>query len=271
MNSDQVIFNKIEDSSLYDQLLAQAIDYAILSIPFTFDRMGIRDLKKKIINIAKGKFAENLFFHFLSANKINFDNQMTNTPFYSIDKRDFILKNIEWDIKNNFLIHENETLKPDEYIKLLGLIPYRGDWDQWGKRNIKYFPNTTSCGYVFTFMQKKQSKNDQDFFDLKYTFKQEMFLRDLYEKFQGKQQPISPYESKWFWHSFESLGGTYKLNCNYRPQMVITAIALPDAFSKFDLYKPSQVTGKYMRTIIPNMGIPIGSLDSFKEFVFNND
>lgn len=267
MDSDEVIFAKIGDPTIYDQLLKDAIDYAIISIPFTFDRMGIRDLKKKITNIAKGKLAENLFFYYLAQNNIDFDQYTTSTPFYKIDRRDFILKGKEWDIKNNFLVHDNELLEKEEYIELLGLIPNRGEWDQWGKRNQKYFTQSLSTAYVFTFMQKNRSKDGEDFFSMKFSFKQEIFLRDLYDKFEGKQQQQSPYETKWFWDAFEAIDGPYSFTCRYRPQMAITGVAFPETFNDFTLYKPSQVTGKYMRTIIPNMGIPIKNLKSFREFL----
>jgi hypothetical protein len=271
MNSDEVIFAKIHDNGIYDQLLKDAINYAIISIPFTFDRMGIRDLKKKITNIAKGKLAENLFFFHLTENNIAFDQKITSTPFYTVDKRDFILKGKEWDIKNNYLIHEEEILPKDEYIELLGLIPHRGEWDQWGKRNQKFFSQSTSTAYVFTFMQKNRSKAGDDFFSIQFSFKQEIFLRDLYEKFEGKKQQQSPYETKWFWDAFEAIDGPYTFTCQYRPQMVITGVALPETFNDFTLYKPSQVTGRYMRTIIPNMGIPIKKLKSFQEFIKDNE
>ena len=62
MNSEEIIFYKISEVEEQKRIMNTAIDYAILSIPFTLDRLGNRNLTKNILNIAKGKFAENYFY-----------------------------------------------------------------------------------------------------------------------------------------------------------------------------------------------------------------
>ena len=83
MDTSDLILTQIDTESTYETLMRNAVEYAILSIPFTFDRMGIRDLNRKILNIAKGKFAENMLAYFLNSQKIAIDrqNKIWATPF----------------------------------------------------------------------------------------------------------------------------------------------------------------------------------------------
>ena len=57
IESDVILVDGIPRES-YNQIIKKGLEYAIISIPFTYDRMGIPDLVQKIINIAKGKVAE---------------------------------------------------------------------------------------------------------------------------------------------------------------------------------------------------------------------
>jgi len=267
MHESDLITTDITDADTYEGLLREAIEYAILSIPFTFDRMGIRDLKKKIINIAKGKFAENLFASFLNSKGISIDQKTTSTPFFQTDKRDFILDNLEWDIKNNYLTHANAYLNGSQYLDLLALIPNRASWDQWSKRNHKYFNETSGTGYVFTFMRKSGVDEHRDFFDINFSFAQELFIRDLYETYEGKHQITSPYEKSWFWEVFHSKGNPFGIVLRSHPQMIISGIATARDYDRFENFKPSQVQSPYLRTIISNMGLHISELRSFKSMV----
>ena len=38
--------------------MSDSVDYALLSIPFTINRIGIDGVQERVLNIAKGKFAE---------------------------------------------------------------------------------------------------------------------------------------------------------------------------------------------------------------------
>lgn len=270
METNELIVTDLDTGYSYEALLRNAVEYAMLSIPFTFDRMGIRDLNKKILNIAKGKFAENILAFFLTSKGIEVDRQTTSTPFYQSDNKDFVLNNFEWDIKNNYLSHDRDMLDPQEYLDLLALIPNRGEWDQWGKREKTFFPNSSGTAYVFTFMKKSNRNERNDFFDIKYSFEQELFIRDLYERFQGKHQLNSPYEEGWFWQLFREKGGDFGINFRSKPQMIITGLAFKDDFSKFKHYKPSQISSPYIRTIIPNMGVQVEQLQSFKSYMNNH-
>jgi len=144
MDTSDLILTTIDTGSTYETLMRNAVEYAMLSIPFTFDRMGIRDLNRKILNIAKGKFAENVFDFFLNSEGVEINRQITTTPFYQSDNRDFIFNNFEWDIKNNYLSHHGDFLDLDEYLDLPALVPNRGEWDQWGKREKTFFSNSSA-------------------------------------------------------------------------------------------------------------------------------
>lgn len=267
MDTSDLILTQIDTESTYETLMRNAVEYAILSIPFTFDRMGIRDLNRKILNIAKGKFAENMFDFFLNSEGVAIDRQITTTPFYQSDNRDFIFNNFEWDIKNNYLSHDGDFLDLDEYLNLPALVPNRGEWDQWGKRKKIFFSSSYGTAYVFTFMKKGNKAERNDFFEIKYTFQQELFIRELYETYQGKHQLNSPYEESWFWNLFQDKGGNFSINFRSKPQMVITGLALEDDFAKFKHYKPSQISNPYIQTIIPNMGVKVQELKSFKSYL----
>ena len=87
METNELIVTDLVTGYSYEALLRNAVEYAMLSIPVTFDRMGIRDLNKKILNIAKGKFAENILAFFLTSKgiaiEVPYDSQpiITNTIF----------------------------------------------------------------------------------------------------------------------------------------------------------------------------------------------
>ena len=266
MKSNEVITYHIVDKNRQNRLIREAIDYALLSIPFTFDRLGNRNLTKNILNIAKGKIAENYFYAFCSDKSIELDTTSLSTPFYQADNRDFLFRDLEWDIKNNFLIHEKDLLPTASYLDLIALIPNRGPWDQWSKRNSVSRSNSKGTGYVFTFMKKNEPDASSDFLKIRMNLDQKNYLLDLYENFQGKHQYVSPYESEHFWNKFNSLGPNYDFDLSQFPYLVITGVAFNEDFINFSTFRPSDMKSTYLRTIIENMGIRIGDLKSFREF-----
>ncbi len=60
LESDVIIVDGISDSE-YNSLIEECVKYAIISLPFTVDRMSIPNEKQRALNIAKGKIAEALF------------------------------------------------------------------------------------------------------------------------------------------------------------------------------------------------------------------
>ena len=93
----QIIRIQIENS-IYDRLMEKSVSYALISLPYTINRMRLRDIQSRITNIVKGKISEKLFIHFCEQNEIPVQTEKCQTPFYLPDKRDFILGREEWDI-----------------------------------------------------------------------------------------------------------------------------------------------------------------------------
>jgi len=265
MNTDELIVTDSLIESKFEELIVDSVKYAILSIPFTYDRLGIRDLHSKILNIAKGKAAESIFFEYCKNTGYEVSTARTTTPFHDIDKRDFEYGFHEWDIKNNFLEHENDLLELNEYLSIPCLIPNRGPWDQWSKRDKLFFNNSNGLGYVFTFMKKSDPRQPGTFFDFHISFKQELFIRDLYDKYQGKHQPIAPYPESWFFDTFTEIDSQFSVDIKMQSRMIIAGTAQDQDFGTFRQMLPSQVESRYIHTIIENMGCKVIELPSFLE------
>jgi len=50
------------ENSIYDRLVSTSVEYAVISFPYTINRMDLRDPISRITNIAKGKISENYLF-----------------------------------------------------------------------------------------------------------------------------------------------------------------------------------------------------------------
>jgi hypothetical protein len=258
--SHQMIRVQIENS-IYDRLVKNAVDYALISLPYTINRMNLRDYKSRITNIAKGKLSENLFILFCEENEIPVQTEKCQTPFFIPDKRDFILGREEWDIKNNFLKHDDPVLSKNEYLHLPGLIPNRGTWDQWSKkRDCLHAPETDSVCYLFSFM--KGWEGDNPFLSIDLSNEQTAFLSYLVK---SRDQYKKPYMEDWFWEKMNEKGNghPYKIQMNFHPEMVICGIAQKKDFDRFYELKPQSFSNGIFKTRIKNMGIQIKDLSSF--------
>lgn len=133
----------------YDIAIAKSVIYAVLSVPYTYDRKGcgnsVDGIRERIRNIAKGKVGEYLFLAYCKANGISLVKGETETPFWRYDRGDFIIGNRVIDIKNNYLWGGSEIVN-DEIMEFPALVPK----DQY----------RTGMTYVFTFI------NDSHFFDI---------------------------------------------------------------------------------------------------------
>ncbi len=269
IESDVILVDGIPRES-YNQIIKKGLEYAIISIPFTYDRMGIPDLVQKIINIAKGKVAEGLFKFFCNNNGITLDTRTCETPFYQADNRDFILNGIEYDIKNNFLYHVNTILTGTSYINLPALVPNRGTWDQWNKRTIKYFSHTTGVGYIFTFLKNLDiySRNS-NFLTLNLTSRQEQYVRELYAVYKGKHQDCAPLSEDDFWTKFRSFGGEINYTVSHYPILIITAYAHVNQWNLFT--DSGEGVIKYcngvLTTVINNKSCEVRNLPSFQSLI----
>lgn len=267
MKIQDLLFTEELKDVEFERLAREAVSYAILSIPFTFDRLGIPDLHRKILNIAKGKLAELLFLNFAHNVGIPINTARTETPFYKIDRRDFEVFGNEWDLKNNYLEHHDSFLPFDEYLKLPCLIPNRGPWDQWSKRNYLQFVDSRQSGHIFTFMKKRNPGARREFLDFKMTFAQEQMIRKLYEKYEGKSQNNEPYSEDDFFRDFNDISGEFTTDIIEKPRMIITGYASQENYIDFLEMPPSKINSPYINTIIKNMGIEVSKLPSFKSLI----
>lgn len=121
-----IVLNSIPEAE-HENLLEACVRYAIISLPFTTNRMGISSERQRILNIAKGKIAEALYWFFCKHNQIRPDFKSCATEFWDVYKRDFLLNGYEWDIKNNFIYHKGDH--PGNYVHLPALIPNRFECD----------------------------------------------------------------------------------------------------------------------------------------------
>ena len=62
--SEVILLNNLSPAD-YDQLVEESVRYALLSLPFTVDRMNIPNEAQRALNIAKGKIAESFIAVFL--------------------------------------------------------------------------------------------------------------------------------------------------------------------------------------------------------------
>jgi len=240
--NEVIIVDDIIDAE-YDFLIESCIKYAIISLPFTVDRMAIPDERQRALNIAKGKIAESLFQFFCKKNNIfpNFD--ICSTPFWTVDKRDFLLNGIEWDIKNNFIYCPN-ILYHGNYTDLPALIPNRFNGDQWTKKDEKLIIKSNGVSYLFTFLKNASLINGErtkEFLEIILTQGQQSFIRSLYLKFNGLPQSTSPFDEKWFWSEMSKYGTQSLFKLSFRPQLVITG------YADSSLWQDFKDTGPYDR------------------------
>ncbi len=224
-SNDIIIVDNIPEGDYYE-IVNEAVSYALISLPFTIDRMRIPNHIRRTLNIAKGKIAEELFKWYCKSNNIKIDFESCETPFWEIDKRDFILYGFEWDIKNNFIYHQGNIF--DDNLKLPALIPNRHDRDQWSTKDQKKIENSKGVKYLFTFLKGADLTNNKrggDFLTINLSFEQSEFISDLYEKYRGMPQTQRPFDDDWFWKELKKRGSSRFFSLSFMPYLVITGYA----------------------------------------------
>lgn len=227
MNESEVIIVDGIPTEVYDSLIEECVKYAIISLPFTVDRMKIPDEKQRALNIAKGKIAEELFNFFCNENNIQPDFDICSTEFWTVDNRDFILNGSEWDIKNNFIYTADDLLNGN-YTNLPALVPNRFNGDQWSKRNQNLIAGSNGVEFLFTFLKNASLINNtrgREFLEINLSSDQQYFLRELYTRYKGNPQTSEPYTSTWFWNEINSRGNANYYSLNFRPYLIITGYA----------------------------------------------
>ncbi|MFV0392103.1 MAG: hypothetical protein ACK5KP_09520 [Paludibacteraceae bacterium] len=263
--NEVIIVNGIPDVD-YANLISACVKYAVISLPFTVNRMAIDDVKKRVLNIAKGKIAESLFGYFCEKNTISPDFKTCTTPFWTTDRKDFILNNDEWDIKNNFIYYPNNQLKELRYSDLPALVPDRYHGDQWSKRNKVEFSETTSPRFLFTFLQNTELNDGvrgREFLEIILSEAQIRLLRKLDEKFKGNPQESSPFSEEKFWEAMLQKGDVQLFKLNLKPSLVITAYACAKHWDFFKNTGKSDETNNFQHYLNPTWYVktPSGAIN----------
>jgi hypothetical protein len=234
MKESEVIIVDDIPSQIYSSIIKESAKYALLSVPFTVNRMKLNDIEKRILNITKGKIAEKLFEYFCNSNSIPADFKTPSTPFYQTDKHDFLLDGFEWDIKNNFIQHNGNILTEFNYSDLPALIPDRHSKDQWVKKTKTYFKDSKGVKFLFTFLKATDKNSRKQFVEIKLSADQLNFLEKLSEKYNGKTFDQKPFEESWFWSKMTSMKDEEpSLQINDLPNLVITGFADIDLWDEF--------------------------------------
>lgn len=238
MQENEVILVDKIPTEQFCIIVEEAIKYAMISSAFTINRMAVADLQQRIFNIAKGKIAEGLFKYFANEKKLDIDFESCATPFYQADKKDFIWKELAWDIKNNFIYHDNNAL--ENYTSLPALVPNRSVYDQWQKKDQLQFTKTKGNAFLFTFLKLNDKQNTTPFFTLQLLDHQKDLLERAYNKYQGKAQNDVPFSANTFFDHLAFSSENYTIH--EQPILAITGFATSAAFNLFRNISPSSTT-----------------------------
>jgi len=257
---DIIIIDKLPER-IEERIVTKAINYALISIPFTYNRMELSKLANRIQNITKGKIAELIFQHFMIKNKLEVNFSSCQTPFYMPDKRDFLMGEYEWDIKNNF-VRSASILKSDQVIELPALVPNRPSsqyfTDQWEKRNEMKHPTSLGTRFVFTYMERPVKR---DFIDVQIHSQLQKFYEMIKQKYPKVKKGQAPFTDTWFWNEMSKVDfPRYQLNQKLR--LYITSWAGEEHFKYFyDTEK--QNFNNMIYTILKNKTIKTHRIPSF--------
>lgn len=285
MEAADVITYQASSTDALKQALSKSLDYALLSFPFTVNRMNLRNPKSRISNILKGKLAEALLELYARENEIPMDFSAGETPFYTSDIFDFKLGDTAFDLKNNF-VNANETLSLDTYLHLPALVPNRFDGDQWTKRTLSP-KGATKRAFVFSFIAQGASYTTP-LFKVKLEPEQVNFLVNILEKFDELEIAEAPFSQEWFYDEINRRGPKPAVELMRKLELVVCGMAGNGEFDRFldtdgaehfgyamyqkRWYAVRPKTGlSFMNglvtTKIKNATCPMAALPSFKSFL----
>lgn len=253
-------------------LAFEAIRYALISSPFTINRMHLNDLEKRILNITKGKLSEMMFQQFAKEYGILLDFDTCSTPFFKADYRDFLYRSIEWDLKNNFVAHDSLHIDEDQLKALPALVPAKFEKDQWYKKSRPLFEGTKGVGFVFSFMINKLENGplSTDFIEVNLSKEWKKWLIDLGNKYQGRIQRNAPFSEEWFWAQSEQKVLPWDnqiIQVNFSSPIYICSYATEAEWKLFRAFEPRSFGNGMMRTRIRNMGCAIAHLHPFQRLM----
>jgi hypothetical protein len=288
--SEVIIFDGVAPE-IYQKIADKSVCYAMISLPFTFNRMVINEPERRIKNIAKGKIAELLFRYYCHLHFIPADFETCTTPFWKIDQRDFILDGKEWDIKNNFFHPKPDMALPDCITDFPALIPNHHANDQWTKRNTTCFNSSAGVGYIFTFMPltKAGKRTGNDFFDIMLPVKTKAFISELCRRYAGNIPKKQPFAEDWFWEQSGIRHDQSIAVLHDFPSLYITGYASTDQYYLFKNTGKDHIRSEYINlndrqwymkdisklsfmngmlfTTITNATCPVGLLPAFADLV----
>ena len=253
MKESEVIIVDSTPIDKYIEIIKNAVNYAIISLPFTFNRLGLTNCVFRVKNITKGKIAEGLLQFFCEENNINIDFKSCETPFWKIDNKDFILNGNEWDQKNNIYYAHPYKLKYN-YTDLPALVFNKSEFDTWAKRNENVNVGNNGVTFLFTFLKGADlinGKRNREFFDVVINEDQQKFISELYLRYQGRPQKFEPFTEEWFFDELKKRGSTNFIKIYDYPDLIITGYADNEVFGKFKPIGPSINENNYIDLIEP--------------------
>jgi hypothetical protein len=261
---DVIIVDELPER-IEDSIINKSINYALISISYTYNRMELDLLAQRIQNITKGKIAEYIFQHYLVKQKTLVDFSSCQTPFYLPDKRDFLMGEYEWDIKNNF-VRTPQKLSAEEVIELPALIPNRPTTpyftDQWEKRLEMKHPTSKGCRFVFTFMERPVKR---DFVEISVHPRLKEFYFNIKKNYPYQKDKKPPFTESWFWNEISKVDfPQYELHQKLR--LYITSWAGEAHFPLFFNTEKRNFDGM-IYTRIKNKTIKIHRLPAFGALV----
>jgi len=232
-----------------------ALEYALISKPFTYNRMRL-PIRRCVENIAKGKFAESLVVSVLKRGGLAIDVDSCETPFWSRDRRDFVLGNHEWDVKSIYL----HRLPPNRrFDDCPALIPNKSSRDQWATRETRYVPTALAgpC-YMFVFFGPMSVAIELD-------DHQEQFLSALCARYREVESRSEPFDENWFFSEFPNFEQV-SMAISTNPILAITGVAGNKDWDCFAPRPPGPVIVdgvQVFHTAIENMACRAGDLPQF--------
>ncbi len=266
MKSGEILILNKFDSLQYERIMREVISSSLLSFPFTYQQVELRQIKIKIEKLIKGKFAEALFKYFCEANELPTNFDACETGYNKPKKRDFIFENIEFDLINNYLYHPNQLLSSSNYLELPALIPNKNEYDFWSQRNHCKLAKSKHAGFVFTLLKNADGFGPKkQFFEFDISIAQIKFLQELRQSYGNTKVPNKPFEEAFFWDEFLNRGGPFEFSFNNKPILIIGPVASANQWHLFqDLGKQPRTFGQQvLRTVISNMGCKWSELPSF--------
>lgn len=277
MDASEIIIHRLSSSDEFDLLVKKAFSYSLLSLPFTVDRMRLKNIKSRILNIYKGKLAEAVLENWAQAKGFPLNFKSGESGFWTRDLYDFSFEGIEWDLKNNFT-HSASILPPVEYLMLPALVPNRHGEDQWLRA-----VNSKNKGFLFSFMSQEEFPSPGQ---ISLSGAQTQFIQEVNQSDVDRDE--KPFEENWFFEELKKRGSEPVIEHSIIPALVITGYATSQHYPKFldtdgiEHFNYAMFGGKWyeldpknrlnfrkglVRTRIRNATCPIVGLPSFKSLI----